>query len=159
MAGIQARIVISNRNGQILEVGDFRYTRRNMNRRQTKIYWRCIERDTCNGTIITNFNVDAGIVLKLGKRHTHEVSNVGIKVQEVVRAIKRRAADHPNAPPSTIFREEVTDIDDEEIIACLPQKNDVIWKFLEHLRKDQNENEVLIIQLRSGHKSRGETTL
>ena len=85
-----------------------------MNRQQTKIYWRSIERDTCNGTATTNFDVDAGIVLKLGKRHTHGISNVDIMVQEAVRAIKRRAADHPNVPPSTIFREEVANINDED---------------------------------------------
>jgi hypothetical protein len=47
-------------------------------------------------------------------------------VQNIVRAIKRRATDHPNAPPSSLFREEIARVDNEEVWANLPQRNDVI---------------------------------
>lgn len=47
-------------------------------------------------------------------------------MQEVVRGIKRSAAEHPNAPPSAIFRDEVANVNSEEVIANLPQRNDII---------------------------------
>lgn len=59
-------------------------------------------------------------------RHTHEVETVTIKVQEVVRAIKRRAVENLNAPPSEIFRAEVSGIVNQELLSNLPQKNDVM---------------------------------
>lgn len=55
-----ARMVTSIRGGQILEHGGYRYQRRSTNRDKTKIHWRCTERDICNGTTTTNFNVSAG---------------------------------------------------------------------------------------------------
>lgn len=121
-----ARIVLSSRGGQILEAGGFRYTRRSSNRQQTKSYWRCIERDGCTGTVTTNYNVNNGIYITIGKRHTHEPDNVEMEVQSVVRSMKRRAAEHPNAPPSSIFRDEISAVRSEEVLARLPQKNDVI---------------------------------
>lgn len=56
----------------------------------------------------------------------HEADNIEIQVQEVVRAIKRRAADNPNAPPTSIFRAEVSTIANQEVLANLPQRNDIV---------------------------------
>lgn len=58
----------------------------------------------------TNYNVHRGIILKRGKVHTHESDQIEIAVQEVVRGIQRKARDQPNAPPSSIFRDEVARI-------------------------------------------------
>ena len=60
-----------------------RYQRRSMSREQTKIYWWCIERDSCNGTITSNFNVQNEIILQRDKPHAHEPSIVEIEVHEV----------------------------------------------------------------------------
>ena len=79
------------------------YQHRSVNREQTKIYWWCIERDSCNGTITSNFNVQNAIILQCGKLHTHESSMLKIEVQEVIRAMKRRAVDNSNAPLVSIF--------------------------------------------------------
>lgn len=62
----------------------------------------------------------------MGKSHLHEASNIEVAVQEVVRAIKRRAEEHPNAPPSAIYQQEVSQISNDEVIANMPQRNDVI---------------------------------
>lgn len=59
-----------------------------------------------------------------------------IEVQEVVRSIKRRAEQHPNAPPSAIFREEVSEVRNEEFIMTLPERNDII----RNLNRIQNRN-------------------
>lgn len=60
------------------------------------------------------------------KSHLHEASNIEIAVQEVARAIKRRAEEHSNAPPSAIYQQEVSQISNDEVIANMPQRNDVI---------------------------------
>lgn len=60
MTTSNARIVLSTRGGQILEHSGFRYQKRSNNRDQTLIYWRCEQRDRCNGTITTNFNTSNG---------------------------------------------------------------------------------------------------
>lgn len=103
------------------------YSKRSTNRAQTRIYWRCIDRDACNATCSTNYNVQNGIFILLGKPHTHENDNVQMKVQEVVRSIKRKAIEQPNAPPSSIFRGEIASVsNDNEIIMNLPQRQDII---------------------------------
>lgn len=46
-------------------------------------------------------------------------------MQEVVRTIKRKS-ELPNAPPSNIFRDEVSTVVNEEVLSNLPQRNDII---------------------------------
>lgn len=52
-----------------------------------------------------------------GKPHLHEPDDVEIKVQEIVRVIKWTATkqNHPNAPPSSIFRDEISTLNDTEV--------------------------------------------
>ena len=88
----------------------YRYTKRRANRGLTKIYWRCIERETCGGTITTNYNTHNGIILQKGQDHTHEEDHVQIQVEQIVRGIKRRPRQLPNAPPASIFRDEVATV-------------------------------------------------
>lgn len=85
-----------------------------------------MERNVCSGTIITNYNVHSGIILKKGKPHSHESDEIDIQVHEVVRTIKRKAREMPNAPPSSIFRDEMATVSNEEVLANLPQRNDII---------------------------------
>lgn len=74
--------------------------------------------------------------MQRGKDHTHEPDEVEIEVQEVVRSMKRRAREQPNAPPSSIFRDELARVQDNEVISNLPQRNDVIRT----LNRVQNRN-------------------
>lgn len=94
-----------------------------------KRYWRCIERDRCKGTAITNINVAAGIAhISCGrKKHSHEPDFYEIGVEEVVRGMKLRAAEQPNLPPSEIFRSGLREVVNEGVIANLPEKNTLIW--------------------------------
>lgn len=104
-----------------------RYSRRGTNRASTRIYWRCVERAICNGTASTNFNVHNGIFIMLGKPHLHEPNYAEIRVKELVRGIKRRAEINPNAPPSSILRDEVSSVaDDNEVLMLMPQRTDVL---------------------------------
>lgn len=59
-----------------------------------------------------------------------------------MRAIKRNAEQHPNAPPTAIFRSEISKLNnqtDEEIIMNMPQRNDVI----RNINRIQNRNRPL----------------
>lgn len=105
----------------------FRYQKNRPNKHRTKIYWRCADRDNCSGSITSNFNVGRGhIIVQRGLAHTHEADHTEIRVQEVVRGIKRRAEQHPNEPPSRVFLEAVAGERNEEVLANLPQRNDMI---------------------------------
>lgn len=90
------RVVPSTRGGNILEFSGHRYTRRLVSCDQLKMYWRCIVIYTCNATCTTNYFIESGIIVRLGKKpqiyKTTETQNNEIKVQEVVRAIKRRSS-------------------------------------------------------------------
>lgn len=125
-ANQSARLVPSSRGGQILEFAGYRYTRRSVNRSQTMIYWRCIERYTCNATCTSNYNTDSGIIVRQGKEHTHEIQTVEIEVQEVVRRIKRRAEEQPNEPPSAVYISQVSNVTNEEVLSNMPQRNDLL---------------------------------
>lgn len=122
-----ARLVESVRGRFILEHEGYSYHKHSTNRNQTRTYWRCEKRDICNGSLSTNFNINDGIQdLKTGKAHTHEVNPVDIEVKNVVRAIKRKAVEHPNVPPSALYREEVVQVRNEEVLMSLPERNDII---------------------------------
>lgn len=60
------------------------------------------------------------------KGKPHKPDFIEVRVQEVVRRIKRKAIEHPNAPPSKIFQEEVSQMNDNEVIANIPQRNDIM---------------------------------
>lgn len=55
----QARLVESTRGGFILEHAGYRYQKNRSEERQNKIYWRCTQRDTFRGTVVTNFNISS----------------------------------------------------------------------------------------------------
>lgn len=128
-----ARIVESTRGGQIMEHEGYRYysskaftprsfynyffinlcryTRRSTNRAKTRVYWRCVEN---------------GIFFLRGKAHSHVPDQIEIGVQEVVRSLKRKASEHPNAPPASLYRDEVAAVNDNVVIMNLPQRTEML---------------------------------
>lgn len=78
----------------------------------------------------------------MGNQHLHEQDNIEIQVAEVVRAIKRRAEDHPNTPAAKIYHSEVSKIGNfrEEVIANLPQRNAIMRNInrIQSRRRSQN---------------------
>lgn len=139
-AATSTRVIPSSRGGNILEFSGHRYSQRSIAANLSRIHWRCLERYTCNATCTTNYNIEAGIIVRLGKNpHTHEVRNVEIRVQEIVRSIKRRAETHPNAPPAAVFLSEVSNVTDDEVLSNMPQRNDI----LRNINRIQNRNRPL----------------
>lgn len=70
--------------------------------------------------------MSSGIIIRAGQQHTHESNQIEIAVHEVIRTIKRTAEEHPNAPPSQIFANQVAHLSNDEVIANLPQRSDVL---------------------------------
>lgn len=105
----------------------YRYTKRSTNRTKTRIYWRCIDRKYCNGTCSTNYNLQDDISVLLGKNHIYAIYTIDIKVQEVKRGIKRKAAENPNASLSAIFRSTIAGVsNDDEVIWNLPKRQSIL---------------------------------
>ncbi len=50
--------------------------------------------------------------------------------------MKRKAAEHPNLPPSAIFRQEVAQVQAVEVVMSLPQRNDI----MRTINRAQNRN-------------------
>lgn len=123
------RIVTSNKNGLILEDGEYRYHFHSFSKNRNNRYWRCELRDICGARCTTNADVvENGVTsIKYSKtRHMHEAEKVEIAVQEVIRNIKRKASEHPNAPPAAILREEIVNVTNEAVIHNLPERRHVL---------------------------------
>lgn len=91
-----------------------------------------------------------GIIARNGIKHSHEQDKIEIQVAEVVRDIKRRAEENPNAPPAQIYRAEVSKIGNkEDIISNLPQKNDLIRNInrIHNRNRPQNVNSLENLQI------------
>lgn len=52
-------------------------------------------------------------------RHKHKETQIEINLCRTVARIKRRAEEHLNKPPTSIIREEVCNLDSEEVQALL----------------------------------------
>lgn len=116
-------IILSTKGKEILKYNDFLYHFHSTNRNSTKKYWRCEQRAICNARCVTNADTERHIqILKTGV-HTHEARKVQANVRKIVGAIKRKATEEPNRPPSAIIREEIVDVQDEELLQALPERN------------------------------------
>lgn len=77
--------------------------------------------------MVTNRDVGERIeILARRRAHTHASERVRIRVQEVIRDIKRRAEELPNAAPSSIYAAATQSIVDDEIVANLPKRANII---------------------------------
>lgn len=61
---------------------------------------------------------------------------VEIQVEEVKRNIKKRAIQNPNEKPSEIYNDEISKIQNEEVLANLPLKESLL-KTIHRERKRQ----------------------
>lgn len=59
-----------------------------------------------------------------------------VEVREIIEKIKKSAQENPNRPPTAIVREELEDVDDEEILQALPERNTLKRK----VNRYQNKN-------------------
>lgn len=133
-------IITSHKNKQLLIHANHCYHYHSKSKNQRKIYWRCAKRDICNARCITNANWEEGIRVEKAGRHEHEATRGEIIARQTVARIKRRAEEHPNEPPTSIIREEVRNIHNEEVQVLLPERQTL----LRMVNRNQNKNRPLI---------------
>lgn len=89
----------------------------------------------CNATAKTKFYdlktilLDTVVDVTLRKEHLHAPDEVEVEVREVVNQIRERARSEPNETPGVIIREVVNEIDDEELLQRLPEKQALMLVF------------------------------
>ena len=87
-------VIESQRGGQMVALDGFLYTKRKSY--NDTIVWRCVQRDSCKGSLRTNGQVINPVVLT---HHTHGANNNKIEVLKCRRRMKIRALgslDNPN---------------------------------------------------------------
>lgn len=111
----------------------YRYAKSNEDKDKTTTYWRCVKRDVCGATLVTEFydkrrnenlaeNSEIAVI-KLGRKpHTHEIESEQVIADDIVRGIKRRATAHPNEPPLQILQEELQNVRSTEVLVRLPER-------------------------------------
>src|ERR1043166_6616176 len=77
----------------------------------------------CSGSCVTNYDVENNITIISEGQHTHESDRSSVRVQEVLRGLKRRAEEHPNQPPSAVVRDELSAVSSEDVLMALPERN------------------------------------
>lgn len=132
--------ITSHKHKQILVHENHSYHYHSKSKNHRKIYWRCTKREICNARCITNANLEEGVHVEKSGRHEHEGTRAEIEVRRTVASIKRRAEQHPNEPPTTIIREEVQNIHNEEVQVLLPERQTL----LRMVNRNQNTNRPVI---------------
>ena len=84
-------------------------------------YWRCTERDKCNARCSTPVDDHTKILRDGTSKHTHAPEKAEIGAKKAVQRMKRRAEQHPNEPPDRILAMEIQDEHDKEVLANLPE--------------------------------------
>lgn len=81
--------------------------------------------------------------------HRHATEETEIRVNEVVRAIKRKAEEEPNSAPAAIFRAVTQDVRDEEVLSNMPQRGNVLKNInrLQVSTRPQNPNDLASLEL------------
>ena len=77
-----------------------------------RTYWRCRKMDECDARVVTTGNAENLAIVKGGnpEDHLHAPNIEEVNALKVVRSVKRRAEEHPEAPPAQILRTELSKV-------------------------------------------------
>lgn len=84
----------------------------------SRAYWRCKRMGECNARLVT---VGPDLRITKGKRedHTsHAPSWEEVEAAKLVSSLKRKAAEHPEAPPAQLLRTELRNVPSGTCTAC-----------------------------------------
>lgn len=120
--------VQSSKKKILLSNEGYLYHHHSFNKGGSRRYWRCERRATCNARCITNNvlpeNAESLTIIKCDMtKHLHPPDPAKVVVRQVLNQIKEAARANPNAAPSTIIRENLHNVTNEEVLIQLPQKN------------------------------------
>lgn len=99
-AQVQVKYVPTKRGQQSLVHNNYRYNVKL--RRNDRTYWKC-HLKTCPATV----NTHNGIIVKFGHLHNHQPEHEQLKVDEILRSLKRRCREDV-VPVPTIYEEELS---------------------------------------------------
>lgn len=100
------------------------YHHHSFNRGKTRKYWRCERRGTCNARCITGVDLNNLVVYKCDiSQHLHPPDETKVAAKQIVNDIKETARRNPNARPSDVIRQNLDQVDNEEILIRLPEKS------------------------------------
>lgn len=120
------RLLKSQKNKPVLIHDDFLYQRHSANKVNTVIYWRCHNRGSCDARCSTTANLENIQIKTSGSRkHTHAPDVASVAVRTFLSQLKEYATNAPNEGASNIVRDHVATIDNEEVLAMMPERNDL----------------------------------
>jgi len=111
----------STKNQPMLVWNNFVYSKHSKKKKGDTQYWRCTERDKCNARCSTPVDDHTKILRDGSSKHTHIPEKAEIEAKKAMQRIKRRAEQQPNEPPDRILAMELQDEHDEEVLANLPE--------------------------------------
>lgn len=130
------RLVESCKKKRLLVCGGHTYRVNQKRQAANRINWRCVKQSICNGTASSAYYnletvpVDTQVTITLGKEHLHEPDDAEIQVQDVMRALRTRAASEPNEPPSRLVQGIINEVQDEEVLMRLPERQTMLRGYL-----------------------------
>ena len=100
------------------DVRHYRYVKIRSNNDKILTFWRCVIRKTCRTGCTTNYSESSQLRIssRSSQSHTHASEESEIKVDDVVRGIKRKALSQPNEQPIKIIQQELAAVDDPEFL-------------------------------------------
>lgn len=127
---VTGKLLQSKRGKRLLAANGHIYTvnQKRPDAKTPTINWRCVKTALCSGSAKTGFldldnvPVNTTIPVTLMKRHLHDPDEAGVIVEETVNEIKRRARLQPNGAPSSIIQEVTNEIESEEVLMRLPER-------------------------------------
>ena len=117
--------ILSSKKKPMIVLNGFLYVQHSKSKNGEKQYWRCYERDRCNARCTTDGADFTQVISDGTKKHTHPETKAEIAAKAVVQRIKRHAEDHPTEHPSKIVAVEIENEDDDEVLAHLPERENL----------------------------------
>lgn len=102
----------SKKNSFLLHLNGFLYYK-NAGVIGSTAYWRCRRTPECNARLVT-FGGEENVTIKKGSiaDHEHAPNPDEVEAEKIISGMKRKAQEHPEAPPSRIVRDALRGADD-----------------------------------------------
>ncbi|XP_052119465.1 uncharacterized protein LOC127748746, partial [Frankliniella occidentalis] len=111
--GEQGKLLRSERGGYILSYNGYLYNKHGENKDGSRTYWICRKKPACKKRAITSSpqeNSDTVDIFKFVDHPSHLPAPEEAEAVGAYNQLKRKAAEHPNAPPAQILREGMPEI-------------------------------------------------
>jgi hypothetical protein len=76
-----------------------------------RLYWLCVNRDSCKGRMTTNLDINSNLVIHSVSEHSHLLNQSKADVKQVTNQIRLNASSNLNLPPALIIETELRNFD------------------------------------------------